>query len=68
MALGVGDSSLGWKISIEDDGFIKIWLTLYLTNREITKKRGEHRHLIFLHIFLHVYNFLGGFYFDPGGP
>ena len=41
MALGVGNSSPGWKISIEDDGFIKIWLTWYLTNREISKKLAK---------------------------
>ena len=29
MAVGVGNSSPGWKISIEDDGFIKIWLTWF---------------------------------------
>ena len=29
MALGVGNPSPGWKISIEDAGFIKIWLTWF---------------------------------------
>ena len=44
MALGVGNSSPGWKISIEDGGFIKIWLTWNLTNREILKKTRENSH------------------------
>ena len=52
MALGVGNSSPGWKISIEDDGFIKIWLTWNLTNREISKKNRENGQLKTLYMFV----------------
>ena len=30
-----------WKINIRDDSGVKFWLTLYLTNREISKKNSR---------------------------
>ena len=39
MALGVENSSPGWKINIESDGFIKIWLTWYLTTSGNLEKK-----------------------------
>ena len=50
MALGVGNPSLGWKINIEDGGFIKIWLTWNLTNREISKSSRKNSQFKKLHL------------------
>ena len=48
MALGVGNPSPGWKISIEDDGFIKIWLTCFW---RIGKSRKKLAKWIFFSLF-----------------